>query len=345
MFYIRVKWKKLASKIDQAFFSEEPDWYWGLFVLLFSLISTIYVYNKNISIVHSHVYHALPLFDFFHIPNPYKLVELIGSFFPVSFSIESFFYFLKIIFVSSLLLCFIGYFQRLFIFTALNSFFLFHGYFYGYIRTVDDPRVYHSANIVWFILLIWLMAPVNFRWTALFWIKKALKKFKMKTVQNALNEKTDKACVLPSSFFPKWPRLLVILTIGLAYFGSFYCKFDKSGFQWINGHNLQSILLSATILRPLSYAQWLVSQNFYLLWFLSIGVWFFQSTAFMGFLFKKTRLIYAFMGLGFHISVFLFMGVKFTPFYYFYVIFISELIKFFLDVKKYFKRLLSVKKV
>ena len=325
-----MEWKKPVHKINQAFFSEEPSWYWGLFVLLFSLITMRYVSNKDISIIHSHIYHALPLFDFFHIPNPYKAKNFLESFLPFSISLEAFFNSLKLVFIISLIFSFLGLFQKFFILLSLIGFFLFHGYFYGYIRTADDPKVYHSANIVCFILLIWLMAPKNSLWTAFFWIRNFFKIGKNWKIKYYFT-------------YPKWPRLLVILTIGLAYFGSFYCKFMTSGFQWINGYTLQSVLLKAQHIKPLSYGGWLAEQNFYLIWFLNISVWLFQSTAFIGMFIKKTRLIYAVMGIVFHVGVLLFMGILFVPFHYFYVVFVPEFYLFFINFKFFIRKFIGSK--
>ena len=314
MIFSRVK--KIYSSLQEKFlFSEEPDWYQGLFCLLFSLITIRYIYNKNISIIYLQPYYALPLFEFFHIPDPHKAKDLIKEFFSISFPLEALFHFLRKVFIISMLFSLLGLvFQRFFLFLSLVSFFLFQGYLYGFIRTADSTYVYHSANIVVFILLIWIIAPVNSRWTGYFWISRFFSKEKSKFIH--------------AFTYPQWPRLLIILTIGACYFGSFYCKLTTSGFQWINGYTLQSYLLVQSHINPLSHGYWLVTQNFFIIWFLNIGVWIFQSTAPIGFFLKKTRLLYGMMGILFHSGVFLFFGFRFIPFQYFFVILIPELFQF-----------------
>ena len=100
-----------------------------------------------------------------------------------------------------------------------------------------------------------------------------------------------------------------------------------SGLQWINGHTLQSYLLYQSQIEPLSHGYWLATQNFYLIWFLNIGVWVFESTAPIGFLLKKTRLLYGIMAISFHTCIQFFFGFSFPPFQYFFVILIPELIE------------------
>ena len=159
---------------------------------------------------------------------------LLEQFLQIDISLSFLFLFLKAVLIVSLIFCIIGVFQKFFISLSLISFFLFQGWLYGYIRTANDPYVYHSANIVCFILLVWLFSPFN-RWTAIFWIKKVLKIFGFgKVTAKEVNIRNH---------YPVWPRLLIILTIAIAFFGSFYCKFDSSGFKWINGYTLQGYLL------------------------------------------------------------------------------------------------------
>ena len=315
------------KQINKLLSSREPDWYWGLFVILFTFITIRHVIVNCPPSTSGQIYYALPLFKFFHIPDPYQAKDLISEFLSITLSLKKFFDFLKIIFIGSLSLSVLGLcFQKFFLTLSGISFFLFQGYLYGFVRTADNPYVYHSANIVVFILLIWLVAPSNPRWTVYFWLRYLSK---------------GKKQITQSFTYPKWPRLLIVLTMGASYFGSFYCKLMTSGFQWINGHTLQTYLLSQSQKYPLSYGYWLATQNFYIIWFLNIGVWVFQSTAPIGLLLKKTRLFYGTVAVLFHTSVFLFFGFNFTPFQYFLVIFIPELIEFITKISSWFyKKLL-----
>ena len=312
----------ITRKINDIFFKTEPDWYWGLFCLLFSCIMIDYTLHKNIAHIYHSLYYPLPLFEFFHIPDPIPMKTALEKFFNSSLALSTLFVALKISFAVSLILSLIGVFQKFFIFLSFITFFLFQGWLYGYIRTEHDPYVYHSANIVCFIFCVWLFAPSCPRWTLLFWIKYFLN-FK------SSYKKTN---------YPSWPRLLVILTIAITFFSSFYCKFDTSGFQWINGYTLQGRLLESHALHYVPKAYWLAQQNFYLIWFLNIGVYLFQSTAPIGYLLKSTRLIYAAIGTVFHIFIIHFFGFWFVPFQYIYVVFIPEIVQFFqmLYKKKFF---------
>ena len=311
--------KKIGGKFNSLFFSEKPDYFWGLFCVFFSLITINYIMNKSLGMVESNPYYPLPLFEFFRIPSPSAAIDFLSESFGLFLFPRSFFELMKLIVCGALALSALGLiFQRFFIGLSLASFFLYQGWLYGFIRSKDDSYVYHSLNIVVFILLIWMLAPSNSRWKAGFWIGRILKKARkappLKTAQNT---------------YPAWPRLLIITSMATSYFGSFYSKLSTSGFHWIDGHTLQSYLLIADIIHPLSYGGWLASQNFYLIWALNISVWIFQSTAPFGFLHPKTRLLYALIGIKFHLSVFLFLGFPFIPFQWYYVIFLPELFQFF----------------
>ena len=316
---ILLKIKNKLNKIwTSVFFHKEPDWYWGLFCILFSLIVMRYIIHRGTA-VYNQVYYSLPLFEFFHIPSPASVKNFIEQSLSLSISIPALFSYVKIVFVTSLILASFGLlFQRFFTVMAFLSFFISQGWYYGYIRTADNPKVYHSANIVFFILLVWMIAPPNTAWTVKFWIKRFFLKWKkFIEPQQPINR-----------LYPTWPRALIILTISLTFFGSFFQKYKIAGFAWIDGYTLQAYLLDASLLWPNSHAGWLASQNFYIIWFLSIGVWMFQSTAPIGFLWKKTRLLYGITGVLFHTGVFLFLGFSWRPFQYMYVIFIPELYQF-----------------
>ena len=318
-------WFSAVKKIGgELFFSKEPHWHYGLFCVFHAYITCHHIIRTKLSIIHTNPYYSLPLFEFFNIPDPATAVGLLNNFLEstflaqsvISLSPDGFFNALKIILIFCLLFSMSGlFFQRFFTACSLIFFFLFQGWLYGFVRSADDPYVYHSANIIWFILLIQLTAPSNPLWTAGFWIKRLRR--------NAVHPPPS------PRYYPVYPRLLVILTIGITFFGSFWCKLNTSGFQWINGHTLQAYLLEASVERPLSHGYFLASQNFYLIWLLNISVWVFQSTAWVGFLFPKTRLFYGAMALSFHIGIFLFLGINFTPFYFYYVILIPELYQFF----------------
>lgn len=319
--------RRIWNRISRFLLSPEPDWYWGLFGVLFSLITMRYVYNKDISRIYSQIYYALPLFEFFHIPDPWIAKDMIEQYLSITFSLTDFFNLLRVVVIGSLFFSALGlFFQRFFIALSLISFFLFQGYLYGFVRTEDDPYVYHSANIVVFILLIWFLSPTNPRWKSCFWIKRHWQK----------GEKQVRDC----SVYPQWPRLLIILTMGISYFGSFYCKFVTSGFQWINGHTLQHYLLLQSQTNPLSHGYWLATQSFFIIRFLNIGIWVFQSTAPIGFFMKKTRLLYGVMGALFHSGVFIFFGFPFIPFQWFFVILIPEATQFLFKIKS----LISIEK-
>ena len=174
----------IKNKISEIFFHEEPDWYWGLFQILFFVIIIGYTFNKNLSIIDYHLYFPLPLFDFFHIPAPLSVKVLIEQFLKTDVSLSFLFLFLKTILVVSLILCITGIFQKFFIAFSLVSFFLFQGWLYGYIRTADNPYVYHCANIACFVFLVCLFSPACNRWTVLFWIKKIKWRNKVKNKDN-----------------------------------------------------------------------------------------------------------------------------------------------------------------
>ncbi len=326
----------IKRRVNIFFSSTEPDWFWGIFCILFSVITICYL-NRDISIIHYTSYFSLPLFDFFRIPSPQTFIE---HFLPFSISLTGLFSALKFLLILSLILSLFGVFQRFFIILSFMSFFLFEGWISGYSKTVmSQYETYPATNIIFFILLVWLFAPLCKRWTILFWLKKIYKTFLFKEKQIEITDTIN---------YPIWPRLLVILTIGIVYFGSFYCKLDTSGFQWINGYTLQGWLLQNTVYNNSilnSNGYWLAQKSFYLIWFLNIVVYFFQFTAPVGFLLKETRFLYIAIGAAFHIGVFLFFGFWFKPFQYYYVVFFPEIVQFFQRIKSFFVYKVKNKKI
>ena len=124
---------KIKRTINDIFFSKEPDWYWGLFCLLFSYIMIDYTLNKNVSHIYHSIYYPLPLFEFFHIPDPLPMKMMVEKFLNISLSLSVLFFALKIIFLISLILSILGVFQKIFIFLSFITFFLFkQGWLYGY---------------------------------------------------------------------------------------------------------------------------------------------------------------------------------------------------------------------
>ncbi len=329
---LRASLRRAGKNFNSFFFAEEPDSRWGFFCAAFSLITIEYLLNKPLGLVETNPYYSLPLFELFGLPPPHAAKDFLSELFGLELpSLRSFFERMRLIVCGAMALAALGLaFQKFFIALSLVSFFLYQGWIYGFIRSEDNPYVYHSLNIVCFILLVWLIAPSIPRWRASFWMGKLYRMLK-KSRRPRLSAPAAASRFLPlsgSRCCPAWPRLLIIFSISAAYFGSFYCKLAESGFRWIDGHTLQAYLLTAGIAYPLSYGGWLAQQNFYLIWALNIGIWVFQSTAPLGFLHPKTRLLYAFAGAGFHLSVFLFLGFPFIPFQWYYVIFLPEVFQF-----------------
>ena len=145
----------LLKKINKFLTEKEPAWRWELFCVLFCVITIWYLWIAPVLYVDTHFYYPLPLFKLFRIPHPGLVTDFMAGVFP-GFDL---FFILKIFCVVNLFLLALGFFRKFFVLCSLVSFFFFQGWLYGYIRMPDSTYVYHHTNIIFFILLIHLIAP------------------------------------------------------------------------------------------------------------------------------------------------------------------------------------------
>lgn len=157
----------------------------------------------------------------------------------------------------------------------------------GLERPAYSNYVYHSRNLVIYVLFIFVLA----------------------------------AFANASRF--KWPVTAVKLTIAAFYFGSAYTKLVDTGFQWINGYTLQGILYTSHILNPRPQTLWLANQHELCTW-LSIATILLDLSFIFVCLTRRVVFIWIFGLIGFHLAVDYFLNIVFYKFHlYAYLIFIN----------------------
>src|SRR5690606_23259153 len=113
----------------------------------------------------------------------------------------------------------IGVCTRFALLTATISFFIYAGTYYGTIRTPLSTYVWHTENIIFFVLLLLSITP-------------DIHKLSLPRIRQW---RSDMAAT-----YRKWPEYLIIITLGVVYFGSAYCKLQDGGMLWMDGHTLRA---------------------------------------------------------------------------------------------------------
>ncbi len=151
-------------------------------------------------------------------------------------------------------------------------------------KAAENDYVFHSKNLVVFVLLIIAVAP----------------------------KKIDKV----------WPITLVRLSLGLVYFGSFYTRFIHAGFEWMDGNSLRSILYFHGYLIEKPASLWLANQA-WLCVLLSVAIVVFEATFVVFVLHPLVSLLYAVAGIAFHLGIYYFLNINFLEYHLFaYLVFV-----------------------
>jgi hypothetical protein len=234
--------------------------------------------------------------------NPIPLFEWFG----VGLMEKSTFQALQYLLLGALVLTALGAFTRVAAHVAWVAFFLYMGTYLGFTKAAGSSYVYHSKNIVVFILFILAISPGVAVWGLDGWRKRGWKWRPLDVSQ---------------AYISNWPSQLIKLTLGLAYFGSGYCKH----LLWADGHTLQAYLISKHLLlgEGTEWGLWL-SQHYWLCLLLGIGTIILELTFFLVVFFPRLTWPYVVSGLSFHTMIWLTMRISFFPYFGFvYVIFLD----------------------
>lgn len=123
--------------------------------------------------------------------------------------------------------------------------------------------------------------------------------------------------------FARWPILLMIALLGLAYLSGFYYKLLHSGLDWANGYTLQWNLLRDDLRsgRENGIGMWLAQFHTFVS-LLSYSVLAFQATFLLVLVFPLLSYVYFPMGIAFHAGIFLILGADFFEWLILYVCFV-----------------------
>ena len=125
------------------------------------------------------------------------------------------------------------------------------------------------------------------------------------------------------SSFARWPILLMIALLGLAYLSGFYNKLLHSGFDWANGYTLQMALLRDDLRwgRENGLGTWLAQFHTFL-WLLQYVVLVFQATFLLVLVYPILGYVYFPIGMGFHAVIYVTLGADFFEWLILYLCFV-----------------------
>lgn len=187
----------------------------------------------------------------------------------------------------------VGYKARYFIFQTLILYFLYMGNYLGVGKSPNSTYVWHSHNLVFYLLLVMLFLP-------------SISRLKIHEI-NKLKGKNI-------SYF-KWEELLILITVCAPYFGSGYVKLLTSGAQWADGFTMQAYFIQKYILTGNEFAKFFITQ-FDLLIFFSWTALIFESFLIFGLLIPYARWFSLLLAFVFHLFIYLALEVNFLHSHY-----------------------------
>jgi hypothetical protein len=202
----------------------------------------------------------------------------------------------EVVLVTALAMTSLGMFTRVAAATACAAYFIYIGNYLGFTKCEGTNYVYHSKNIVVFILFIFAVAPGINIWGFDGWLKRGCKWL------------TDSSHVVSV-----WPTQLIKLMLGIAYFGAGYGKIAASP-GWADGYTLQAYLVQKYLLIDKFNSLWL-SQFWWVCLTLGVATLIFELTFFIIVFKPRLTWFYVLAGLGFHVSILLSMEINFFPYF------------------------------
>jgi hypothetical protein len=251
------------------------------------LLLQIHFDRKNHSIsmmTHNLNFNPIPLFESFGIGR---------------FDVESFeWLYLSLIF--ALILSAIGVATRVSLFISAVLFFLVHGQLLSLTKSADSDYVYHSKNIVVFVLIILGFDSNINKSSFITKLWREIRSTKDRLISgHSLN--------------------LIVITFGLIYFGASYVRLLTSGLQWMDGYTLQAYLMTVYLSDNVVLA-YQIAQHYYLCVALSLLLMVFEFGFIFAFFLARPYLILLIGSFALHYSIFKVMGINFFKFHGFALI-------------------------
>ncbi len=109
----------------------------------------------------------------------------------------------------------------------------------------------------------------------------------------------------------RWPLVLMAWLFAMIYLSAALSKLGGSGLEWLNGHTLQTHLLSCSSYWGLELGTW-IGQRFFLCWLLGWVSILFEATFFVVLIFPRLGWVYALLGAAFHIGIWMTMKAPFA---------------------------------
>lgn len=239
-------------------------------------------------LVHDAQLREFSTFPYFH---PIPLFEAFG----IERISPSAFLVCKMLLFAFLLLATLGIFTRWALALSTVGFFFVHGQLLSLTKMPASDYVFHSQNLVVFVLLI-LTFDSNIHRKS-FISNIFLKAEKLKSVRISGHS-----------------LKLVILSLGIVYFGSSFRRIVHSGLEWMDGETLQSYLIHAYFSEGIDIALSL-SQYPLVCQLLSIVVICFELSFIVFSLFSRLYIFLLLAGLTFHFAIFYIMKIDFLNFH------------------------------
>jgi hypothetical protein len=197
--------------------------------------------------------------------------------------------------IVALVFCVLGLATRWSLLVSALLFFLIHGQLLSLTKSPDSPYVYHSENIVVFVLLI-LAFDSN------------INKFALFTTWRHFRDRAKNRLISSHSLN------LVIIAMGFVYFGASYVRLVTNGLTWMDGFTLKSFFMMSHFSDGVELA-YTLAKHHYMCMALSVGVIAFELSFLPVFFWKRTYLLLFAGSLIFHLSILMIMNINFFPYY------------------------------
>ncbi len=234
------------------------------------------------------IYNPIPLFEVLHIPQ--AGLEVFQG--------------LRLALVAGLALGAIGLLTRPALVASTLLYFLYFGTQLGFSKASGTNYVYHSENMVFFVLLVLGMSPHVGLWGV-----------------DGMRRRGWRWSPDPGETQGSpWALPLLATLLGLVYFGSAWCKLTASPL-WADGETLQAYLYVKYLLADTELG-YRIAQSWWLCLFLGIATIVLEAGFWTVCLFPRRAWLYALSGLAFHVGIYLAMNINFLLYHcYTYLLF------------------------
>lgn len=207
---------------------------------------------------------------------------------------------LAVALVASLVCASLGCGTRVALGCAAVLYFVYFGTQLGFTKPLTRPYVFHIKNLGCFVLLILAFAPGVTRFSLDSWFRHGRR----------WPEASGSA-----RFASAWPKNLILVGVGAAYFGSGYCKMVKNPL-WVDGHTAAANVLRGHLYEDTGLALFLGQFHIGSI-VASVLIIILELTFIVGIFLPRIRWFYAAGGLALHLAIYLTMRINFFPYFAF----------------------------